>query len=54
LTPAKEGQIKKLDDNERYLLKKRYKKNVVDLNRYLNKENLIDFNLVKFWGYEDI
>ncbi|KUK77794.1 MAG: Sulfotransferase [candidate division WS6 bacterium 34_10] len=54
LTPAKEGQIKKLDDNERHLLKKRYKKNVVDLNRYLNKENLIDFNLVKFWGYEDI
>ena len=33
-------------------LKKRYLSIVISLNKYLNKEGLIDFNLLEFWGYE--
>lgn len=48
----KPGRRKNLSREDKNILKKKYRGGVVELNKYLNKERLIDFDLLEYWGYE--
>jgi len=44
---------KRIDKKYRNELRSTYKSKIKELNKYLNTNELIDFNLLEFWGYED-